>query len=140
MKALLGLVLLGVVVGIGAFFAGRYMAIDACTELDRRVEEAGRPPAPGVPVSEESAQEAVKRAASQIPVELEEVSATLEPLTQENAGTISDQAQKAVAMASKLANHKVQGKILAVRASGRAKRILSTQACEIDRRLLLAGQ
>lgn len=126
----------GVALGIMVAQA-RYQTLAACTELENRLDEAARPPASMTPVSDESARNKVSALAAELNVVLEQVSTSLEPLTKENADTVSVIAAEAVAIAAKLGNHEISGSILTVEVSGTASRFWSKRRCQMKRRLLV---
>ena len=137
MKALIGLLAaVGLLLGL-LHVRGRYQALAACTELENRLDEAARPPASQTPVSEESARMKVAEIAGTLGVAVEQTTVSMEPLTAENAGSVSVLVSKAVGIAGKLPNHKITGEILDVTVVGTTSAFLHTRRCEMNRRLFV---
>ena len=137
MKPLVGLVaLVGAALALFYFYA-RYDTLSACTDLENRLDEAARPPASQTPVSEASVRDKVAEIASAVGVSVEQTTVSMEPLTPENAGTISSVVGKAVGIAGQLPNHKIAGQVLNVTVTGTAHGFLYTRRCDMNRRLFV---
>lgn len=139
-KALVALGIAAVLALGGARCVGSYQALDACTEFEHRMPEAGRAISSALSATEESVSQNIDRIASELHVQVESANVSLEPLTQENAGEVSKPAEQAVQVAGKLRGHEIKGKVLTVEVRARAHRMLATKRCDFERKLLLAGQ
>jgi hypothetical protein len=139
-RALIALAIAGVLALGGARCVGSYKALDACTEFENRMPEAGRAISSELSATEESVAQNIDRIANELQVKVELANVSLEPLTQENAGEVSKPAEQAVQVAGKLRGHEIKGKVLTVEVRASAHRFLATKRCDFERKLLLAGQ
>jgi hypothetical protein len=139
-KALIALAIAGVLALGGARCVNGYKALDACTEFENRMPEAGHAISALESATEESVSQNIDRLAGELHVDVESANVSLEPLTAENAGEVSAPAAQAVQVAGKLRGHEIKGKVLTVDVRARAHRFLVTRRCDFQRKLLLAGQ
>ena len=139
-KAIIAVVLALATGLIGARCVGSYKALDACTEFENRMPEAGHAISALESATEDSVHENITRIAGETRVEVESANVSLEPLTQENAGEVSAPAAQAVAIAGKMRGHEIKGKVLTIDMRARAHRMLATKRCDFQRKILLAGQ